>query len=339
MTMKLFNKDLDRDVAIIAEVGVNHEGDVAAASRLMRLAAESGANAVKFQSYTAERLASSDDAERLARVRRFGIDEAAHRQLAAEAAALGITFFSTAVTEDWVPLLAELAPVVKIASGDLTFEPVIRAAAATGKPMILSTGLGTVEEIDQAVDWVRDESGDSSLADRLVLLHCISAYPTPMAEANLLSVPFLAERYDVPVGYSNHVPGIDACLAAVALGAQVIEAHFTDKKTGRTFRDHELSLEPDEMAELVRRAPAFKASRGTWGKSRQPSELPLLDLVRKGLVAAHDLSAGHELARDDLMYARPATGFEAADMDRVLGRRLTQPLAAGACLIPDALEG
>lgn len=337
--MKLFNKDIEQDVAIIAEIGVNHEGDVLAASRLIRLAAESGADAVKFQSYTAERLASSDDADRLERVRRFGIDEAAHRQLAEEAAALGITFFSTAVTEDWVPLLAELTPVIKIASGDLTFEPVIRAAAATGKPIILSTGLGTVEEIDRAVAWIGEETGGADLAERLVLMHCISAYPTPVEEANLLSVPFLAERYEVPVGYSNHVPGIDACLAAIALGAQVIEAHFTDQKTGRTFRDHELSLEPSDMAELVQRAPAFGSSRGTWGKSRQPSELPLLDLVRKGLVAARDLPAGHELARDDLMYARPATGFEAADLDRVVGRRLVEPLAAGACLIPNALEG
>ncbi len=336
--MKLFDKNLDREVAIVAEIGVNHEGDVRAASRLVRLAAEAGADAVKFQSYTAERFASSDDAERLARVRRFALDEAAHRQLAAEAAALGVTFFSTAVTEDWVPLLAELAPVVKIASGDLTFEPVIRAAAATGKLVILSTGLGTVEEIDRAVSWLRAEIGNAEIADRLVLLHCISAYPTPLEEANLLSIPYLAERYGIPVGYSNHVSGIDACLAAIALGAQVIEAHFTDSRTDRTFRDHELSLEPDEMAELVRRAPAFRASRGAWGKTRQASELPLLNLVRKGLVAARDLGRGHLLARDDLMYARPATGFASGDLDQVLGRRLAQPLGAGARLTPEALE-
>jgi N,N'-diacetyllegionaminate synthase len=329
--VQLFGKDLDRQVVVVAEIGSNHEGDPEAARRLIRLAAAAGADAVKFQTFTPKRFVAADDAERLARVSKFRLDEAAHRQLAKEAADAGIAMFSTAVTEDVLPLLGELFPAVKVASGDLDFEPVIRGAARTGKPVLLSTGLGDVEEIDRAVEWVA-QTIDVPPAERLVLMHCVSAYPAPLEEANLLSIPFLAERYRLPIGYSNHVVGLEAPLAAIALGASVVEVHFTDQREGRTFRDHHLSLMPDELADLVTRAQRIRASRGRFGKSRQPSELPYLWTIRKGIAAARDLEAGRTLAREDLMFARPATEFRAADLDQVLGRRLAVALPAGSQL-------
>ena len=327
--MNLFGKDIDRDVVIVAEVGVNHEGDVDAASRLLRLAAEAGADAVKLQTYTPARFASAADPERLERVSRFCLDDAAHRRLAGEADALNIPLFSSAITEDVVPLLAELFPAIKIASGDIDFEPVIRAAARTGKPVILSTGLATVAEIDQAIGWARDEIGADHLRDRLVLTHCVSAYPTPLDEANVLSVPFLAEHTGLRVGYSNHVGEPEACYAAVALGACLLEVHFTDQKSGRTFRDHALSMEPDELRHLVDTVPRLRASLGHYGKERMPSELPNLLAVRKGVVAARDLAADTVLTADDLMYARPGDEFPSTAMADLIGRRLSEPLAAG----------
>jgi N,N'-diacetyllegionaminate synthase len=336
--MHLFGKDLDHDVAIVAEIGVNHEGDPEAALRLLRLAAEAGAHAVKFQSYTPARYASADDPARLERVTRFALDRDTHHRLAREATALGVHFFSTPLTEDWVPLLAELADVIKIASGDLTFEPVVRAAAASGKTLICSTGLGTVGEIDETMGWIADEVGAAEVPGRLILMHCVSAYPTPIEQANLLSIPFLAERYRVQVGYSNHVIGIEACLAAIALGASVIEAHFTDRRADRSFRDHELSLEPQELRELVRQAPRIRASRGVPGKTRQPSEAGNLLAVRKGIVAARDLAAGTTLVRGDLAHARPATEFAAGEVGTVIGRRLRGGLARGKLLRRDMLE-
>ena len=203
--MELFGKDLRRDVVFIAEVGVNHEGNVDAASHLLRLAADAGADAVKLQSYTPERYASASDPRRLDRVRRFALDEAAHRRLAAEARGLGVVLFSTPVSEDVVPLLDSLFPAFKIASGDLTFETVIRAAARTGKPLVVSTGAATPDEIDRAVGWVRDEVGAAALPERLVLMQCTSAYPTPIEEAGVGAVPWLARRYGVAVGYSNQI--------------------------------------------------------------------------------------------------------------------------------------
>lgn len=336
--MKLFGKDLTKEVAIVAEIGVNHEGDPEAARRLIRLAAEAGADAVKFQTYTPERFASADDPARLERVGRFGLSTDTHWTLKCEADEAGIVFFSTAVTEDVVPLLAELAPVIKIASGDLDFEPVIRAAAGTGKPVIISTGLGTLDEVDQAVDWVRDEVGAAALAERLILMQCVSAYPTPIEEAGVAAVPLMRERYGVTVGYSNHIIGPEACHAAIVLGAPLLEVHFTDQKGGREFRDHALSFEPSDLRNLVEQAPRIRACLGAPEKIRMPSEAGNLEIVRKGVVAARDIPGGTVLARDDLMFARPATEFPANQVDRLVGATLAIPLKRGELVRRDAVS-
>lgn len=333
--MRLFGKDLSKELAIIAEIGVNHEGSVEAASKLVSLAAETGADAVKFQTFTPARYASATDPARLERVTGFALDEAAHRRLAGEAKEQGIEFFSTPVTEDVIPLLDELCSAFKIASGDLTFEPVIRMAAARGKPVVLSTGLGTLEEIDRAVGWIEDEVGSENLADRLVLMHCVSAYPTPMEEANVRSVPLLADRYGVTVGYSNHVIGPEACLAAVALGARVLEIHFTDQKTGRDFRDHALSMEGGDLKTLIEMANNVDASLGRYGKAPMPCELENKVAVRKGVVAARDLDGGTVLSRDDLMYARPSSEFLAEELDTLIGRTVQGPVKLGELIARD----
>ncbi|MDA1100165.1 MAG: N-acetylneuraminate synthase family protein [Proteobacteria bacterium] len=333
--MKLFGKDTESDLIVVAEIGVNHEGDVEVASKLLRLAAEAGADAVKFQSYNPHRFVASNDPDRLKRVTQFGLDEAAHRRLAGEARDIGVGFFSAAISEDMIPLLAELCPVIKIASGDVNFEPVIRAGARTGKPMIVSTGNATVDEIDRTVGWVRDEVGDDKLPERLALLHCVSAYPTPIEEANVKSVPFLAERYGLATGYSNHVLGGMACLAAVALGASIIEVHFTDNKSGRSFRDHELSFEPDELTALIEALGGVRASLGNFAKAPGKSELPVRDAIRKGLVAARNLDAGTELRGEDLMFARPASEFAADQIDNVIGRRILGAVRSGEIIARD----
>lgn len=331
--MLLFEKSLDTDIAIVAEVGVNHEGSLEEASNLLRLAYEAGADAVKFQTYTPARFTSTSDTGRFERVKKFSLSEAEHRQLSAEAKDLGIAFFSTAVTEDVVPLIAELGSAIKIASGDITFEPVIRAAAKTTKPIIISTGLSTIEEIDRAVEWVSSELREGAIEERLLLLHCVSAYPTPLDQANVMSVPFLRERYGLVVGYSNHVLGTEACLAAVALGARLIEVHFTDRKSDRSFRDHALSFEPDELSRLVETASNVARSLGQFTKQVQACEADNLLLIRKGVVAARDLEAGTTLHRDDLMFARPATEFAANELDQIVGQKLTVRLKCGE-LVP-----
>lgn len=335
--MELFGVNLDQSVLVVAEIGANHEGSEAAARHLIELAAGAGAHAVKLQSYTPWRFASAADPARLERVTRFALDEAAHRRLAEHAQAIGVPLFSTAVTEDYVPLLAELFPVIKIASGDLDFEPVIRAAARTGRPIILSTGAGTEAEAQTAVRWVEDEVGTAALRDRLLLMHCVAAYPTPPEQANLLAIPALAASTGLRIGYSNHVLGGDAPRAAIALGACAIEVHMTDSRENRTFRDHELSMLPDELAALVRDAPRWRSMRGVEEKRVMPAEADIVSIIRKGLIAARDLPEGTVLADDDVAYARPANQMPAGERSIVLGRRLTRALTRGSLIDRDML--
>lgn len=335
--MKLFGRDLATDVVFVAEIGVNHEGSVDKALELLRAAAEAGADAVKFQSFTPHRYVTPAESERFKRVSGFQLDVDAHDRLVAEATRLGVCFLSAAISEDWVPYIAAHSEAVKIASGDLNFEPVIRAAARTGRPVILSVGLGTIEEIDRAVGWVRDEVGASLLAERLILLHCVTAYPTPIEQANVLNIPYLRDRYGLIVGYSNHVIGPEACYAAAALGAPLFEVHFTDQKEGRTFRDHALSFEGRDLADLIATVKLIRASLGTPGAMRQPAEAGNLASMRKGITAARDLEPGMVLGPADLAFARPQTGFSCVDVEAVLGRKLSAKVAAGHPILPGHL--
>jgi len=317
----------------IAEIGVNHEGDVSQAKKMLEMAAEVGVDFVKFQSYTPQRYASENDANRFQRVSKFSLNINDFEELANLSARLGVGFLSTPLTEDWVELLNPMCSAFKIASGDITFKPVIQNAAQTGKPLIISTGAATIDEIDQAVDWVTREVGGENLKDRLILMHCVAAYPTPIEQANILAIPFMKERYGINVGYSNHVIGANACLAAVAVGANVIEVHFTDKKEGREFRDHALSFDQNDLVSFIKNAREIKQSLGKFTKEVQPCEYSGVPLIRKGIVAARDLNEGEQLAVGDLMYARPAIEFVSNEIDNLIGKVLKQPVKQGY-LIP-----
>ena len=174
---------------------------------------------------------------------------------------------STPLSEDWVEKLSSYCSVLKIASGDITFKPVIENAAKSGKSVILSTGGSSVEEIDRAVGWIENIIGKQNIKNKLAIMHCVSSYPTPANQANILSVPFLKERYKLCTGYSNHVLGLAPCLAAVAHGAQIVEVHFTDKKEDRSFRDHELSLNQKELKRLIELNGEIKNCIGNYGKN------------------------------------------------------------------------
>lgn len=327
--MKIFGKDVAKELIVIAEIGVNHQGDVEYAKKLLRLAAETGADAVKFQSYTAKRYASKENLERFERVGRFSLSEEDHIELLKIAKECGIEFFSTPLSEDWVPFLDKHTNAFKIASGDITFEPVIRATVATNKPVIISTGAATIEEIDQAIAWVRDEIGEQAMKENVALMHCVTSYPAAIETANILSVPYLAERYGLAVGYSNHVIEPEACYAAVALGANIIEVHFTDNKKDRDFHDHTLSFEPQELKDFIEVASRIKSSLGTYGKFVQTCEADLVPLVRKGVIAARDLEAGHVITDNDLIYARPATTFKSSDRSSLIGKKLAGRVQEG----------
>lgn len=318
-----------KKIPIIVEIGVNHEGSLSSALNMMKLAREAGAKIIKFQSYTPSRYTCADNNERFQRVSKFAFTLESFLILKKEADNLGLQMLSTPVTEDWVERLSPLCPAFKIASGDITFKTVIEKVSKTGKEVIISTGASTIEEIDQAVGWVQDIVGENKLKERLTLMHCISSYPTPIDQANIKSIPFLKERYGLRVGYSNHVKGISACLAAVALGADIIEVHFTDKKENREFRDHALSFDQKDLIFFIKMAEEVQDSLGNYGKEPQPCEKESIPILRKGIIAARDLKKGEILSEEDVMFARPATEFSSNELSFLVGKPLKEDVGQG----------
>ncbi|WP_417835853.1 N-acetylneuraminate synthase family protein [Thalassospira tepidiphila] len=328
--MNLFNKNPQSSLIVIAEIGVNHEGSADKACELVHLAAQAGADAVKLQSYTPLRYASRENPERFERVSRFALSEQDHLKIIATAKDLQIGFMSTPLTEDWVPFLAQHVDAFKIASGDLTFEPVIRKVAKTQKPMVISTGASTLDEIDQAVNWVTEETNTSDLGSRLWLMHCIAAYPAPADQAEIRTIPFLRERYGLNVGWSNHVLGDAVSLAAVAHGANLVEVHFTDQKHGRDFHDHSLSFEAEDLSAFIERAKQIPSCLGS-GLDRTvlPCERSLVPHIRKGLIAKHDLLPGQTLSESDFLFCRTEKGLPSRYCNEVIGKQITSPIKQG----------
>lgn len=322
---------------VIAEIGCNHEGDFKKAVELTHLAVDVGADIVKYQSYTPERYISVDNEERLKRVTHFALNKNQFLELHKITRDRDILFMSTPLTEDWVQFLNPLCCAFKIASGDITFKPVIKAAVKTGKHIFLSTGAATLSEIDRAVDWIQEEDKSKPLLEKLTLMHCVSAYPTPVDQANIMTIPFLAQRYGINIGYSNHVVGIEASLAAVALGATVIEVHFTDQKQGRSFRDHELSFDQNDLRMFITMAKEIRKSLGKFGKIIQPCESENIPQMRKGIIAAKDINVGEILTYDKLMFSRPSTEFSACEIENLIGKRMSKEVKKGFLIRKDAI--
>lgn len=329
--MKLFGKDLSADVVVVAEVGNNHEGDVAVARRLIREAKRAGADAVKFQTFRADAFVSAGDPARRERLRRFELTPDDFRALASAAREEGIPFFSTPLDLESARFVCGLCEVVKVASCDIDYWPMLEIIAGAGKPVILSTGMATAGEIARAVEFFRARMPAESLA----LLHCVSSYPLAEENANLAAIPALRARFGGVVGYSDHTAGLLAPLAAVALGARIIEKHFTLSKTHSDFRDHQLSLEPAEMARLadeVRRA-AGMLGHGELGV--EPCERETRAAAKRGWYAARDLRAGETLDASMVAWMRPPVPGQPADLSDWIGRPLGAAVAAGRALAAD----
>lgn len=314
---------------IIAEIGVNHEGDASVAEDLIAQAAACGADAVKFQTFTADTYVSTVQPDRRTRAGRFALSHDQFRKLAARAAKEEVTFFSTPLHPDDINFLDTVAPMFKISSGDLTYLDLIRHAASKGKPLIVSTGLGTEDEIRAAVGAAHD--GQPGIAEKghLLLMHCVAAYPTPADEANVRNVGWLKRTFGLPVGYSDHTLGTKACELAVAAGAWAIEKHFTYRKENQAFHDHLLSANPSDMKALVETIRAAEVYLGSDSRARGPSESKLLQHMRRSLAARVDIPAGTPVRADWLVPLRPAWGLDVADAGRVVGRALRRDVHAG----------
>ncbi|MCK4304166.1 MAG: N-acetylneuraminate synthase family protein, partial [Candidatus Eisenbacteria sp.] len=250
--MRIGNHDTDQRVLIIAEIGNNHEGQYGLAEEMIERAARAGADAVKFQTIVPERLVSPRQAERIAQLKRFQLSDEDFTGLSQVARRAGVLFISTPFDLGSVATLEPLVAAYKVSSGDNNFIPLLDRICRTGKPILLSAGLTDWVEIKRSCGHIRDQWRTRGIDPGLGVLHCVSAYPVPPAEANLAVIGRLREL-GVTTGYSDHTLGIEAAVLSVAAGARIVEEHFTVDKNYSSFHDHQLSADPADMQELVRR--------------------------------------------------------------------------------------
>lgn len=319
---------------VIAEAGVNHNGDLSVARQMVRAAARAGADYVKFQTFSADRLVTRQaakagyqsrrtgaDESQYAMLRRLELSEAMHRDLLEECSECGIGFLSTGFDERSVDLLAGLGqPFFKIPSGEITNLPFLRHVGAYGRKVLLSTGMSTLDEVEAALQ-VLERAGTAR--GLITVLHCSSAYPTPDSQANLRAITTMRDCLGVAVGYSDHTLGIELALAAVAVGATVIEKHFT---VGRHLDgpDQAASLEPDELAMLVKGIRRIENALGDGVKRVMRDEAENLSAARRSVVAARAIRKGEVFGTGNLAVKRPGTGISPMKWDELIGKRATR---------------
>lgn len=339
-------------VFVIAEAGVNHDGSLEKALQLVEVAAEAGADAVKFQTFRTEEVVTTDAEKADYQKRQTGggsqfemiqaleLDDADHRRIAAHCADCGIEFMSTPFSAWGLGLLVDLGiKRLKVASGEVPNLPLLRSFAAQRLPVILSTGMSTLPEVERAIDWIRSEWARIDYTPSpydLIVLHCTSDYPAEPESANLRAMDTMAEAFGLPVGYSDHTLGDAISLAAVARGACVIEKHFTLDRT-LPGPDHAASLDPAELKRMVASIRSIEVALGHGRKEPHESEWRTRELVRRSAFAARQIEKGEQYSTDSVQFLRPAGGIGPEHADRVFGVRATRRLAPGDRLTEDDL--
>lgn len=319
-----------KHVLIIAEAGVNHNGSMELAKRLIDAAADAGVDYVKFQTFKAANLVTKEakqaeyqqrnaqDDSQYAMLKKLELSQEQHYELIDYCKQKGVRFWSTAFDMDSVDFLHELKlGLWKIPSGEITNYPYLKKIAQFGEPVILSTGMSTNEDIDAAIKALCD---NGMKREQITLLHCNTEYPTPMLDVNLRAMQQMKEHFGVKVGYSDHTPGIEVPIAAVALGAEVIEKHFTLDKT-LPGPDHKASLEPQELKAMVSAIRNIEQALGDSEKHVSDSERKNMPIARKSIVAARDIKQGELLTEENLTTKRPGNGISPMRWNEVIGTK------------------
>lgn len=331
---------------LIAEIGVNHNGELGLAAEMVRAAKRAGADCVKFQTFKAERVATAGapkakyqtlvtnpEESQVDMLRQLELVEKDHSRLRDLCEELDIVFCSTPYNEEDIEFLNNIGtPILKAASIHLAEPHFLECMARTGRPMILSTGMGTWEEIDRAVDTIRSTGNE-----RFILLQCTTNYPSSIEDTNLRAMVGLQNRYGCAVGYSDHTLGTTSCLGAVALGATVIEKHFTlDRRLPGP--DHTTSETPEGFAELVKEVRAMEAAMGTADKNPSAAERANMVGMRRSIVARRKIAEDHVIQDEDLICKRPATGIAPRHWQDLVGTRARRDIAEGAMLQWDDVD-
>lgn len=321
---------------IIAEAGVNHNGSLEIAKKMIDVAVKAGVDAVKFQTFKAEKVVTAkapkakyqiknmERAEsQLEMLKKLELSRSAHRQLISYCKKKKILFMSTPFDEESADFLNKLGMnIFKIPSGEITNKPLIQHIAKKGKPIILSTGMSYLGEVEKAIHWIQEGKRRitrSTLVQPLTLLHCVSSYPAVFEDVNLLAMKTMRKAFGLPVGYSDHTLGIEIPIAAAALGATIIEKHFTLDRS-MPGPDHKASLEPHELKSMVLAIRNIEKARGNGFKKPSLSELKNREIARKSIVAAKGIKRGEIFTGENLTLKRPGTGLSPIEWDRVMGK-------------------
>lgn len=337
-------------VLIIAEAGVNHNGSISTAKKLIDVACEAGVDFVKFQTFKADKLVTKSAAQAEYQKKNLGIETGSqfemlkklelshddHLELIDYCSSRNIHFFSTAFDVSGLEYLDSLGfSMFKVPSGELTNYPYLKKLAEFGKPVILSTGMANLVEIEEAINVL---ISDKLKKDDITVLHCNTEYPTPYSDVNLKAMKSIHEHFHVDVGYSDHTLGIEVPIAAVALGATVIEKHFTLDRN-LPGPDHRASLEPKELSEMVKAIRNIsKAIEGDGIKRPSSSELKNIGIARKSIHVIRDLKMGTELKDHHLVALRPGNGISPMEWQNVIGKKLTRDVACHEKLSPSDIE-
>tara|TARA_R110000868_G_scaffold369732_2_gene633202 strand:+ start:27034 stop:28056 length:1023 start_codon:yes stop_codon:yes gene_type:complete len=332
-------KELER-TWIIAEIGVNHEGDEECAADMIRLAADTSVDAVKFATFQIQNYISTNQPERRERISHFELSRDTFRRLAEVAKSVGLTFFSTPLHPDDADFLDEIAPLYKIASGDLNNTTYIKYVLSKGKPTIISTGYGGADDIARMVDAVLEVRPSARDDGSVMFMHCVGAYPTDAKDLNLRNMMWLKDTFGFPVGLSDHTIGTKACELAVAMGAVAVEKHFTYRTENQEWHDHAVSADPKNMTKLVEKVRTAEVYLGHYarGADHNAAESRLIDM-RRSPGALVDIPANTPIKREWLTWLRPAWGLAADDLPSLVGKTLNQDVAAGSLIMPDVIEG
>jgi sialic acid synthase SpsE len=323
--MILFGRDLSSDIAVVAEVGVNHGGSVQWILDFLPSLKKAGVDAVKFQLFTPNLYSSRTNINRNKFLNQVKISQSDFLKVLEFGKALQLPIFATPLSHDWVNFIAEVCGVVKIASGDFTFIPTLESALNSNAQIIASTGAASESDIKRFMNMAR--ASRNRVEESVALLHCISAYPPPLSQANLCAISRLKDLSGLQVGFSSHFLEDAPIYAALALGARIFEIHVTDNRTRTDIRDHALSRTPHELSNVIKTLRGLATSLQASGKLIQPAELEIIDSLKKGVVYSRDLPIGHVIAKCDLTFARPLNpAFP--NLESVIGLKLYREVHA-----------
>lgn len=332
--MGLYNRLTNGKTFIIAEAGVNHNGNIEIAKKLVDVACKAGVDAIKFQTFKADKLVTrkaemaeyqkqniGNNESQYQMLKKLELSYEDHVELYNYCEKKGIMFISTPFDIDSVDLLEKLGvKLYKIGSGDLTNMLLLKYIARKNKPIILSTGMASLGEVEEAIDWIKEEGNND-----IILLHCTSNYPTAYEDVNLRAMETMRQAFKLPVGYSDHTIGIEVSIAAVAMGACVIEKHFTlDKEMEGP--DHRASLEPEELKQMVSSIRSIELSMGDGIKRCSESEMNNIKVVRKSIVVNKTIEPGTILTKDILRIKRPGYGIQPKFIDKIIGIKVNKKI-------------